>query len=394
MATRGPERRSRFARACVGAAVIFALAACSGTSTPATTATTAVTGLESTAAPASPVLGPIDALSAHLVGPIELAIARDGALIVSQCTFEVGQAFIDRIASDGTMTRLAGTGQPGFSGDGGAATSALIECPAGMAFGPDGALYFADHANNRIRRIDASGTITTIAGSGPTGVNMGSFSGDGAAATNATLQEPWGIAFDGAGNLYIADRDNNRVRRVDPAGRITTVAGTGESDYSGDGGPALEARLCGPQGLAIDGAGDLFIADDCNDRVRRVDHDGRITTVAGTGVGGFSGDGGSATSAKIDGPDGLTFGRDGALYVATNPGLRIRRIDTGGRISTIAGTGAAGVAPEGSRAIDAPFLELYGLVFDSVGNLDVADGNASIFQVSLDGLVRRLAGAP
>lgn len=341
---------------------------------------------------------PLPAIGVRLAMPVELAIDREGNLYAGQCTFEGGESLILRIDQKGILDAIAGSGEVGFGPDGSPALGTAIDCPAGIAFGPDGLLYFADHGNNRIRRIEPDGTISTVAGSGPAGVNRGSFSGDGGPAAAATLKEPWGIAFDSNGNLYIADRDNDRIRMVDRRGVITTVAGTGVRGYGGDGGPGAKAQLCGPQGLAVDPHDNLYLADDCNDRVRRLSTDGMIATVAGAGavaVGvGAVGDGGAALSAQLDGPDGLAFGLDGALYVATNPGLRVRRVELGGAITTVAGTGSAGTPTEGAQATDASFPELYGLAFDGAGNLYIADGNVAIYRVDLSGVVTRFAGAP
>jgi sugar lactone lactonase YvrE len=339
------------------------------------------------------------ALQARLAMPVELAFDGEGKLYVGQCAFAPGQSVIDRIDSRGVLDRIAGSGELGFGADGARALDTKIDCPAGLAFGLDGLFYFADHGNNRIRRVDGDGTIRTVAGNGPAGVDLGSFSGDGGPATAATLHEPWGIAFDSKGNLYIADRDNNRVRKVDIHGVITTLAGTGVTGFSGDGGPATKAQLCGPQGLAVDRTDNLYIADDCNDRIRRVDRGGTITTFAGKGLvvvgaGGSVGDGGPAAFAELDGPDGLAFGVDGSLYVATNPGLRVRRIDTKGLSSTMAGTGLAGTPTEGAMATTASFPELYGLAFDVDGNLYVADGSSAIYRIDTAGVVTRFAGAP
>ena len=180
----------------------------------------------------------------------------------------------------------------------------------------------------------ASGIITTVAGTGDEG-----FSGDGGPATSARLNRPWAIALDGAGNLYITDLRNIRIRKVDTSGTITTVAGTGEEGFSGDGGPATSAQLFGPRGVALDGAGNLYIADTGNIRIRKVDTAGTITTVAGTGVFGFSGDGGPATSAQLNGDRGIALDGAGNLYIAEFVNRRIRKMDTSGTITTVAGTG-------------------------------------------------------
>jgi len=336
----------------------------------------------------------VPARSATLTGPIELTTDVEGNLYVSTCGFDAGQNVIDRIDSKGILDRIAGSGLLSFNDDGHAALETDLQCPAGLAIAPDGLFYLADHGNNRVRRIERDLTIRTIAGSGQAGVNLGSFSGDGGPATAATLQEPWGIAFDSKGNLYIADRDNDRVRRVGTDGTISTVAGNGIRGFGGDGGPAAQAQLCGPQGVAVGADDSLFIADDCNDRVRKVDSHGVISTVVGTGVAGNTGDGGPATKARIDGPDGLAFDAAGNLYVATTPGLTIRRVTPRGTISTVAGTGAAGIPVDGAKAAESAFPELYGLVFDAAGNLYVADGNAAIWRIDPAGVVTRFAGTP
>ena len=209
-------------------------------------------GLAPSAAPVAEA-SPIAALEAALPGSVGVATDTSGNLYLSQCASDA--SLISRIDRHGELTPFAGAGPIGFSGDAGPALGATIGCPVGMAIGPDGALYFADHANNRVRRIDQAGIITTIAGSGPAGVNQGSFSGDGGPATSATLQEPWDVAFDGKGNLFIADRDNHRVRRVDPGGVITTVAGDGTRRFAGDAGAAVSASLAAPLGIVVDTAG-------------------------------------------------------------------------------------------------------------------------------------------
>jgi hypothetical protein len=228
-------------------------------------------------------------------------------------------------ASTGIITTVAGTGFRGFSGDGFPATSASLGDPSGVAVDAFGNLFIADERNHRIRRVDAaSGIITTVAGNGIRG-----FSGDGGLATSASLRNPFDVALDAAGNLFIADASNHRIRRVDAAsGIITTVAGGGFSVFPdiGDGGPATSASLAFPTGVAVDAAGNLFIADNSNQRIRRVAPSGVITTVAGDGSFGFSGDGGPATQASLAGPRGVAVDSAGSLFIADERNHRIRRV--------------------------------------------------------------------
>src|SRR3990172_6581067 len=201
------------------------------------------------------------------------------------------------LAAAGDISTIAGTGTAGFSGDGLAAVGAQLSYPLGVAVDGVGNVFIADTSNHRVRRVDAgTGLISTIAGTG-----VGGFSGDGAAATSAQLYYPYGVAVDGDGNVFIAEYSNRRVRRVDVGtGFIDTFAGTGTAGFSGDGAAATSAQLSGPSGVAVDGAGNVFIADTNNHRVRRVDAvTGFIDTFAGTGTPGFSGDGGAATSAQL-----------------------------------------------------------------------------------------------
>ena len=261
------------------------------------------------------------ATQARLAPPAGVAIDGAGNLYIADVNF----GHVRKVdGQTGVITTVAGKGKSGSSGDGGPATQAALDDPSGLAIDGSGNLYIADTGNDRVRRVDAAtGLITTVAGTGEEG-----FSGDGGPATQAALDEPHGLAFGGAGNLYIADTGNDRVRRVDAAtGLITTVAGTGEEGFSGDGGPATQAALDEPHGLAFGGAGNLYIADTGNDRVRRVDAaTGLITTVAGTGEEGFSGDGGPATQAALDEPSGLAFDGAGNLYIADTRNSRVRRV--------------------------------------------------------------------
>jgi hypothetical protein len=330
---------------------------------------------------------PIPAREAQLANPVGLLSDGTGDLYVAACSLT--DSYIYRIDANGTLTTYAGAGPSAFTGDGGPATSANLQCPVTMAIGPEGALYFADHRSNRIRRVDITGTITTVAGSGPAGVDMGSFSGDGGPATSATLREPWGITFDNVGNLYIADRDNYRVRRVDLDGVITTVAGNGKSRFSGDRGPAIGAGMC-PVGVAVDGANNLLIADSCNNRVRKVDRRGRITTIGGSGKSGSSGDRGPAISAALEAPRQFAFALDGAVFVAS--GLRIRELDAQGGISTRVGSGKVGVPVEGTTALKAPFPAISGVAVDRLGNIYIADGITSVYRIDTKGRVTLFAG--
>ena len=222
-------------------------------------------------------------------------------------------------------------------GDGGAATAAALMNPGGVAVDAAGTLYIADTDNNRIRKVTTAGVITTVAGNGLAGAG-----GDGGQAVFASLHSPHGVAVDAAGNLYIADTDNNRIRKVTPAGIITTVAGTGISGHSGDGGPATAARLNYPVGVAVDAAGNLYIADTGNSRIRKVTPAGVITTLAGTGIGGYSGDGGPATAAQLKYPFGVAVDAAGNLYIADSGNNSIRKVTPAGIITTVAGNGTAG----------------------------------------------------
>ncbi len=245
---------------------------------------------------------------------------------------------------DGSAVYLiAGTGDGGRSGDGGQAVDAHTTCH-GLAVSADGDVYIAAIENNDVRKVDTSGIIRTFAGDGDRG-----HAGDGGPADLAELFGPWDVDVASDGTVYIADTFNNRVRRVDTQNQISTVAGTGVAGFSGDGSAAAQAQLNGPRDVAVDPRGALYIADGSNHRIRRVDPSGRITTASGSGTPGFGGDGGPAVAARLNTPHGVTIAQDGSLYVSDLYNNRVRRVDPSGVITTVAGTGGAG-----SRATAVP----------------------------------------
>lgn len=267
------------------------------------------------------------------------------------------------------METVAGTGGYGYAGDGGLAHDAQFRSPTGVAVDTNGNVYIADTYNNRIRKVDASGTITTFAGTG-----MSGDSGDNGPANEAALRSPTGVAVDGLGNVYIADSSNHRIRKVDTAGIITTIAGSENSGYAGDGGPANEARLYYPHTVAIDHAGNVFIADTYNNRIRRVDTSGGISTVAGSSsTDGYAGDGGQATDARLNGPEGVAVDTAGNLYISDTDNHRIRKVTANGHIMTIVGTGVGGYSGDGGIGTLAQIDGPTGVAIDNGGNLYFAD---------------------
>ena len=281
------------------------------------------------------------------------------------------------------MATLAGTGSGWFSGDGGMATAAQLNNPQGIAVNNSGDVYIADELNNRIRRVH-SGIISTIAGTGVAG-----YTGDGFAATAAYLNAPFGIAVDATGNLYIADNQNFRVRMVNTSGIISTIAGTGVAGYTGDGFAATAAKIGYVQGMGIDLSGNLYISDDGNHVVRKIATTGIITTIAGTGVSGLSGDGGAATAAKINNPRGIKADAAGNIYFADNGNSRIRKVDPSGNITTFAGCSGAcsGLGPATARTIG----NTEDVAIDAAGNIYLTTGD-SIFIVDLTGIITYFAG--
>jgi len=271
------------------------------------------------------------------------------------------------------IATVVGTGEKGYAGHGGPAAQALLNGPFDVGFDPNGNLYFSDTFNHCIRRVDArTGIITTCAGSGEAG-----YSGDGGPAVRARFNEPYGIAVDNAGNVYVADRHNHCVRRVDAvSGTVTTFAGNGVSGFAGDGGPASRAGLVEPNGLALDPAqGRLFIADVADHRVRVVDlASGVIRTFAGTGKAEHSGDTGPASAAGVFGARAVKVAADGTVYILERQGSSLRAVDPHtGLITTIAGTGERGYGGDNGPALSAVFDAPKELTIDRDGNLVVVD---------------------
>jgi uncharacterized protein (TIGR03437 family) len=385
------------------------------------------------------------ATSASLNTPNRIAVDPAGNLFIT----DTNNHRIRKITPSGIITTVAGNGSPGFSGDGGAATAAALDLPRGVAVDSAGNIFIADYGNNRVRKVDSGGTISTVAGNGNP-----AYSGDGGSPVQASLNLPQSVAVDKLGNLYIADTGNNRIRKVTPAGfvagTITTFAGDGNQGYGGDGGKAVDAFLSLPLDVALDSSGNLFIADYLNNRIRKVTADGLIQTVAGNGRRGYDGDGGPATVATLGGPYGITvdssgtiflsdflytkvrmiaptgtistiadnvphaalstktepaagqvlLGPDGAawdqsgnLFISDCSNNRVRKLTPDGNIVTVAGSGLQGFSGDGGIATAASLNCPIGLIFDSAGNLIIADTyNNRIRELRLDGTITTIAG--
>ncbi len=304
------------------------------------------------------------ATAARLDGPAHIAIDNHGNILFSEFNNNV----IRKIDAAGIISTIAGTGTPGYSGDGGPATSAYLNGANGFISDNSGNLFFADEYNNVIRKIDASGIITTVAGDGGMG-----YGGDGGPATAAKLYHPTGVIIDGSGRILIADILNNRVRSVSTSGIITTIAGTGVAGYSGDGGPASAAELNNPGNFSIDSYGNLFVTDQQSQRIRKIDPSGIITTVAGSGVMGYGGDGSPATTADLHYPSMTAGDNSGNLCINDSYNNRIRMVNASGIISTIAGSSYAGYSGDGGPATAAELNQPWGITFDVCGNLYITD---------------------
>jgi len=290
-----------------------------------------------------------------------------------------------------SISTAAGAFRANGLADGISALYAALAYPQGLAIDPAGNLYIADGNHNRVRKVSTGGLITTVAGSD----GVLEYSGDGGPATSATLNFPTGVAVDSSGNVYIADYDNSVVRKVNAAGIISTYAGNGLPGYSGDNGPAIAARLDQPRALAFDASGNLYIADYGEGRIRKVTPDGTISTFAGTGVAfGPSNEGGLAMQASIDHPTGITFDGQGNLYVAAFSDYVVRKITPGGTITTVAGVYLnPGYMGDGGPATSALLQEPTGVAVDPQGNLFITDQFSNVVrEVLSSGTILTVAG--
>jgi sugar lactone lactonase YvrE len=319
--------------------------------------------------------------------PMGLALNQAGELLISDRGRDQRGRVVWRIDSHGTAHIFAGTGRRGNA----TATSARglsFRTPEGLAVGADGSVFVADAWNHAVHRIHTDGSVTRAAGTGFPG-----YAGDGGPASEAMLNRPADIRLDRNDNLFIADVGNHRVRKVDPSGRISTVAGTGEPGFSNDGTPAAKAKLNSPWGLAVDPEDLLIIADSDNHRVRRVQGDGRLMTLAGNGREGFDGDGGPATEASLNSPQGLSFDSSGRLFIGDEHNHAVRVLGTDGRISTVMGTGAPGRAAVGGRAQGSQLNDPENVLVTPAGDLIITDGdNGRVLRISSDGRIHNLAG--
>jgi uncharacterized protein (TIGR03437 family) len=341
----------------------------------------------STIAGGAPPPTPVPAVNASIGGPSSVTLDSSGNVYFSSlnCIF--------KIDSTGTLTRIAGNARAGYSGDGSPAVSLQLSAATGLAFDAAGNLFFADSSNQRIRKLSPSGALSTVAGNGGLEfISYGSI-GDGGPASNAGFYYPGAVVVDAAGDVLIADTSNNEVRKVSPNGTITALAGTGASGYTGDGGPATSARLAGPSGLALDAAGNLYIADNSNNRIRKVSPSGMITTVAGNGILGYSGDGGAATSAELAYPNAVAVDSSGNLFIADSGNFVVRKVTAAGVISTVAGGASGPALGDGGPATSAYLQSPYAVAVDNAGNLYIADINAALIRkVSPSGIISTFAG--
>ena len=314
-------------------------------------------------------------------------ISLSAGLYAQKTALASGILSAPSITPAGTITTIAGTGSHNFSGDNGPAAVATLNSPMGLAVDKAGNVYIADLLNYRVRKVAPDGTISTVAGNGSS-----RYSGDGGQATGAALGSLADVALDSAGNLYIADRDNSVIREVTADGKISTFAGTGTRGFSGDGGKGALAQLNYPTAITFDQDGNLYIADCNNNRIRKVTPAGNISSVAGNGTPGYSGNTKPAVSAQLHHPNGVAFGNSGNLYISDSDNNVIRQVDPKGTITTYAGGGTDSLGDYGPALVG----KLYnpeGIHVDSTGNLFIADTNHGLIrEVTKAGIILTVAG--
>ncbi|HEX5025244.1 MAG TPA: NHL repeat-containing protein, partial [Agriterribacter sp.] len=311
------------------------------------------------------------ATAAQLSDPLGVCADAAGNIYIADHSNHV----IRKVSTDGSISNFAGSGEYGYSGDGGLAVDASLEYPFGLYADKSGNIYFTDRLRCVVRKVDGSGIITTVAGSGVSG-----YAGDGGLATNARLHAPMGIGGDGDGNIYIVEFVNLIVRKLSRDGVITTFAGNRRVGYTGDGGPAVNASFNSPVGIWVDEQGNVFVADTDNFAIRKINKSGTITTVAGNGTRGYTGDGGLAKAAQLKSPYGVYVNEKGELYIGDSGNGVIRKVNTSGIIETYAGNGIKDYSGDGGLPLDAAFIAPTFLCEDKDANLYIADGQSHVLR--------------
>ena len=317
--------------------------------------------------------------------PAGLAFDRHGNLYIA----DRANHRVRKVDKKGIITTVAGNGTAGFSGDGGPATQASLNLPSGVVIDNKGNLYISDRSNNRVRVVNSRGIIKTFAGNGSDG-----YHGDNMPALKATLDKPFGLALDKDNNLYIADRGNNRIRKIDSSGLISTVAGDGGFYYIGDNGPAYRASIAGPTGVTVDGKGNIYIADRSNNRIRMVDTLGMIRTIMGTGQQDYNGDSELARETNLHLPFGVALDKKGDLLVIDRSHYRIRKlIMKGSKVTTLAGNGIKQFGGDGGPAQGANLEFPHGIDVDSKDNVIFADkAHFRIRKITPEGIISTIVG--
>jgi trimeric autotransporter adhesin len=335
-----------------------------------------------------------NAASVRLSGPTGVAIDAAGNIYIAEASLGSGSGLaagdfrIWKVLPEGVISTLAGNGMASYSGDGGPAAAAQFHAPAALALDTAGNLYIADRLNHRVRRMAATGLISTVVGTGTAGFEV-----DFGPPAGAQFHSPGGVAVDAAGKVYVADSLNARVRRLEPGGNIFTFAGNGNFAYFGDAGPANRASVNQPEGVALDVAGNVYIADTLNNVIRKVTADGSISTVAGTGARGFSGDGGPAVEALLNHPHAVVADASGNLYIADTGNHRVRRVDPKGMVSTIAGSGLIGFDGDAGEAVTLSLASPAGVAVDAAGTVYIADTGHNRIRAVAAGAMTTIAGS-